>query len=134
MGVFLLIRTIESIPLVILSTVFLVRSPTILYRSLCGLFQSDMKKTIAYSTTSQLGFMIATLRIGLPLVAFIHLALHAFFKSVIFISSRYMIHDSANNQDYRRVRKNIAVSKVATISITIGSFSLAGFPFLLVLP
>ena len=128
-GVFLLIRTIESIPLVILSTVFLVRSLTILYRSLCGLFQSDMKKTIAYSTTSQLGFMIATLRIGLPLVAFIHLALHAFFKSVIFISSRYMIHDSANNQDYRRIRKNIVVSKVATISITIGSFSLAGFPF-----
>merc|ERR1712050_547318 len=73
--------------------------------------------------------VIATLRIGLPLVAFIHLALHAFFKSVIFISSRYMIHDSANNQDYRRIRKNIAVSKVATISITIGSFSLAGFPF-----
>merc|ERR1712018_646484 len=127
--VFLLIRTIECMPLVILSTVLLVRSLTILYRSLCRLFQRDVKKTIAYSTTSQLGFMMATLGIGLSLVAFIRLALHAFFKSVIFISSGYIIHDSANNQDYRRIGKNIAVSKVATISITMGSFSLVGFPF-----
>jgi len=127
--VFLLIRTIECMPLVILSTVLLVRSLTILYGSLCRLFQRDVKKTVAYSTTSQLGFMMATLRMGLPLVAFIHLALHAFFKSVIFMSSGYIIHDSANNQDYRRIGKNIVVSKIATISITIGSFSLVRFPF-----
>merc|ERR1712050_554175 len=76
-----------------------------------------------------MGFMMATLRMGLPLVAFIHLALHAFFKSVIFMSSGYIIHDSANNQDYRRIGKNIVVSKIATISITIGSFSLVRFPF-----
>ena len=127
--VFLLIRTIECMPLVILSTVLLVRSLTILYGSLCRLFQRDVKKTVAYSTTSQLGFMIATLRMRLPLVAFIHLALHAFFKSVIFMSSGYIIHDSANNQDYRRIGKNIVVSKIATISITTGSFSLVRFPF-----
>ena len=127
--VFLLIRTTENISLLMLSTVFLIRSLTMMYRSLCRLFQSDMKKTIAYSTTSQLRFIIATLGIRLPLIAFIHLSLHAFFKSVIFISSRYMIHDNANNQDYRRIRKSILNAKVARVSIIIRSLSLCGFPF-----
>jgi len=127
--VFLLIRTTENISLLILSTVFLIRSLTIVYRSLCRLFQSDIKKTIAYSTTSQLRFIMATLRIGLPLITFIHLSLHAFFKSVIFMSSRYIIHDNANNQDYRRIRKSILNAKIATVSITIGSLSLCRFPF-----
>ena len=127
--VFLLIRTTENISLFILSTVFLIGSLTIVYRSLCRLFQSDMKKTIAYSTTSQLRFIISTLRIGLPLIAFIHLSLHAFFKSVIFISSRYIIHDNANNQDYRRIRKSILNAKIASVSMIIGSLSLCRFPF-----
>ena len=127
--VFLLIRTTENISLLMLSTVFLIRSLTMVYRSLCRLFQSDIKKTIAYSTTSQLRFIMATLRMGLPLIAFIHLSLHAFFKSVIFMSSRYIIHDNANNQDYRRIRKSILNAKIATVSITIGSLSLCRFPF-----
>ena len=128
-GVFLLIRTTENISLFILSTVFLIRSLTIVYGSLCGLFQSDMKKTIAYSTTSQLRFIMSTLRIRLPLIAFIHLSLHAFFKSVIFMSSRYIIHDNANNQDYRRIRKSILNAKVASVSMIIRSLSLCRFPF-----
>ena len=127
--VFLLIRTTENMSLFMLSTVFLIRSLTMVYGSLCRLFQSDIKKTIAYSTTSQLGFIIATLGMGLPLIAFIHLSLHAFFKSVIFISSRYIIHDNANNQDYRRIRKSILNAKVARVSIIIRSLSLCGFPF-----
>nr|BAD86523.1 NADH dehydrogenase subunit 5 [Doliolum nationalis] len=128
-GVFLLIRTTENMSLLMLSTVFLIGSLTMVYGSLCGLFQSDMKKTIAYSTTSQLGFMMATLGMGLPLIAFIHLSLHAFFKSVIFMSSGYMIHDNANNQDYRRIGKSMLNAKIATVSMTMGSLSLCGFPF-----
>lgn len=127
--VFLLIRTTENMSLFILSTVFLIRSLTIVYRSLCRLFQSDIKKTIAYSTTSQLRFIMSTLRIRLPLIAFIHLSLHAFFKSVIFISSRYMIHDNANNQDYRRIRKSMLNAKIASVSMIIRSLSLCRFPF-----
>jgi len=127
--VFLLIRTTENMPLFILSTVFLIRSLTIVYGSLCRLFQSDIKKTIAYSTTSQLRFIISTLGIRLPLIAFIHLSLHAFFKSVIFMSSGYIIHDNANNQDYRRIRKSILNAKIASVSIIIGSLSLCRFPF-----
>lgn len=127
--VFLLIRVTDTIRLFITELVFLIRSLTIVYRSVCALFQSDIKKTIAYSTTSQLRFMIATLGIGIAILAFIHLCLHAFFKSVIFMSSRYIIHDSANNQDYRRIGKNIINAKIATVSMTIRSLSLARFPF-----
>jgi len=127
--VFLLIRTTENISLFILSAVFLIGSLTMVYRSLCRLFQSDIKKTIAYSTTSQLGFIMSTLGIRLPLIAFIHLSLHAFFKSVIFMASRYIIHDNANNQDYRRIRKSILNAKIARVSIIIRSLSLCGFPF-----
>ena len=128
-GVFLLIRTTENMSLFILSTVFLIRSLTIVYGSLCRLFQSDIKKTIAYSTTSQLRFIMSTLGIRLPLIAFIHLSLHAFFKSVIFMSSRYIIHDNANNQDYRRIRKSMLNAKIARVSIIIRSLSLCRFPF-----
>ena len=127
--VFLLIRVTDTIGLFMTELVFLIRSLTMVYGSICALFQSDIKKTIAYSTTSQLGFMISTLRIRIAILAFIHLCLHAFFKSVIFISSGYIIHDSANNQDYRRIGKNIINAKIATVSITIGSLSLARFPF-----
>ena len=127
--VFLLIRVTETIGIFIIELIFFIRSLTILYRSVCALFQSDIKKTIAYSTTSQLRFIISTLRIRIAILSFIHLCLHAFFKSVIFMSSRYIIHDSANNQDYRRIRKNIINAKIATVSIVIRSLSLAGFPF-----
>lgn len=127
--VFLLIRVTDTMCLFMTETVFLIRSLTMVYRSICALFQSDMKKTIAYSTTSQLRFIMSTLGIRIAILSFIHLCLHAFFKSVIFISSRYIIHDSANNQDYRRIRKNIINAKIATVSIVIRSLSLAGFPF-----
>ena len=127
--VFLLIRVTETIGFFIIELIFFIRTLTILYRSVCALFQSDIKKTIAYSTTSQLRFIISTLRIRIAILSFIHLCLHAFFKSVIFMSSRYIIHDSANNQDYRRIRKNIINAKIATVSIVIRSLSLAGFPF-----
>merc|ERR1712212_865843 len=127
--VFLLIRVTDTIGLFMTELGFLIGSLTIVYRSICALFQSDIKKTIAYSTTSQLGFIISTLRMRMAILAFIHLCLHAFFKSVIFISSGYIIHDSANNQDYRRIRKNIINAKIATVSMVMGSLSLAGFPF-----
>lgn len=125
----MLIRVTETIGIFIIELIFFIRTLTILYRSVCALFQSDIKKTIAYSTTSQLRFMISTLRIRIAILSFIHLCLHAFFKSVIFMSSRYIIHDSANNQDYRRIRKNMINAKIATVSIVIRSLSLAGFPF-----
>ena len=127
--VFLLIRTTENMSLFMLSAVFLIRSLTIVYGSICRLFQSDIKKTIAYSTTSQLRFIMSTLGMRLPLIAFIHLSLHAFFKSVIFMSSRYMIHDNANNQDYRRIRKSILNANIASVSMIIRSLSLCRFPF-----
>tara|TARA_B100000586_G_C20112261_1_gene430656 strand:- start:1955 stop:3079 length:1125 start_codon:yes stop_codon:yes gene_type:complete len=127
--VFLLIRVTETIRIFILEIVFFIGALTIVYGSICALFQSDIKKTVAYSTTSQLRFIMATLGIRIAILSFIHLCLHAFFKSVIFMSSRYIIHDSANNQDYRRIRKSILNAKIATISIVMGSLSLARFPF-----
>ena len=127
--VFLLIRVTDTMSLFMIETVFLIGALTMVYGSICALFQSDMKKTIAYSTTSQLGFIISTLGMRIAILSFIHLCLHAFFKSVIFMSSGYIIHDSANNQDYRRIRKNIINAKIATVSMVMGSLSLAGFPF-----
>merc|ERR1712090_16182 len=127
--VFLLIRVTDTMSLFMIETVFLIRALTMVYGSICALFQSDMKKTIAYSTTSQLGFIISTLGMRIAILSFIHLCLHAFFKSVIFMSSGYIIHDSANNQDYRRIRKSILNSKIASVSMIIRSLSLCGFPF-----
>nr|YP_001481155.1 NADH dehydrogenase subunit 5 [Phallusia fumigata]CAL24365.1 NADH dehydrogenase subunit 5 [Phallusia fumigata] len=125
-GVFLLIR-LEDILGAVGGAVFVVGAVTMLYGSLCAFGQMDMKKVVAFSTTSQLGLMVCGLGMGFYLMAFFHMCMHAFFKSLIFITSGVFIHSAVGGtQDIR----GGGFSKGFTfLCLMLSSLSLGGFPF-----
>jgi NADH-ubiquinone oxidoreductase chain 5 len=132
-GVFLVIKCstiFEYIPR-ILNLIVFVGAFTAFFSALIGLVQNDIKKIIAYSTCSQLGYMIFCCGLSAYDVSFFHLINHAFFKALLFLSAGSIIHSSANEQDLRKygflIRDN---SPFLYVSLLIGSLALMGFPFL----
>jgi len=123
-GVFLLIR-INHMYNRLSRLILLVGCLTMLFRSLSAMGQSDLKKIIAYSTTSQLGFIVCSVRLGYPNLAIFHLCMHAFFKAIIFLTSGFFIHNKGVNQDLRRLGSTNFVFMV----FILGSLSLGGIPF-----
>ena len=131
-GVFVLIR---SSPLFehsasVLYLVCLIGSFTALFGATVAVFQNDMKKIVAYSTCSQLGYMVFCCGLSAYNVAFFHLFNHAFFKALLFLSAGSIIHALADEQDLRRMGSMSFFSPVTYAMFFIGSFSLMGFPFL----
>lgn len=131
-GVFLVIRCsflFEHSPLA-LSFVTLVGSMTAFFAATTGLFQNDMKKVIAYSTCSQLGYMIFACGLSSYEVGIFHLSNHAFFKALLFLGAGSVIHAMGDEQDMRKMGglKNLLPFTYAIV--TIGSLALIGFPFL----
>nr|QDH07331.1 NADH dehydrogenase subunit 5 [Ophiarachnella infernalis] len=131
-GVFLLIR---SYPLFLTSSwacsvIGLIGAITALFAASVAIFQFDIKKIVAYSTTSQLGLMVVAIGLNLPLLAFFHICTHAFFKSLLFLCSGSIIHSFNNEQDLRKLSNSINILPITTSCFTIGSLSLCGFPFL----
>lgn len=104
-GVFLLIRCshlFEYSPIA-LSFVTLIGSMTAFFAATTGLFQNDMKRVIAYSTCSQLGYMVFACGLSSYDVAIFHLSNHAFFKALLFLGAGSIIHAVADEQDMRRL-------------------------------
>lgn len=131
-GVFLLVRTsflfefVNSISLCIL----LIGALTIFFSSTVGIFQNDIKKVIAYSTCSQIGYMIFICGFGGYSLSIFHLFNHAFFKALLFLAAGSIIHANSNEQDIRKMGGLFKLIPVSYVSFFIGSISLAGFPFL----
>jgi len=95
-----------------------------------GAFQNDLKRVIAYSTCSQLGYMVFACGISSYSVTMFHLMNHAFFKALLFLSAGSIIHAMHDEQDMRRMG---ALNRLLPFTYTmtlIGSFALIGFPFL----
>ena len=95
-----------------------------------GIVQNDLKKVIAYSTCSQLGYMICACGLSAYNLSFFHLFTHAFFKALLFLSAGSVIHATADEQDMRKMGGLQPFLPVTYSAMLIGSFSLAGFPFL----
>jgi len=130
-GVFLVVRfsiLFEYCPLILKIIVF-IGSFTALFSSLIGSFQYDIKKIIAYSTCSQLGYMFVGCGLSQYNLALFHLFNHAFFKALLFLSSGLVIH-SIHTQDIRNMRKTKQINSLIIILFLIPSLSLCGFPFL----
>lgn len=131
-GIFLIIRCsaiLEQAPRV-LYLIAIWGGITALISGTIGTVQNDIKKIIAYSTCSQLGYMALVCGLSYYNVGFFHLFNHAFFKALLFLSAGSVIHLMSNEQDIRRMGGLGSLSPFVYINVIIGSFALAGFPFL----
>ncbi len=130
-GVFLIVRCsflMENIPLLLIWISFF-GSLTIFFGSTVGLFQYDIKKIIAYSTCSQLGYMFLSCGLSSYYNSMFHLINHAFFKALLFLTAGYIIHSLSSEQDFRKMGGLLKKLPLSAIMILIGSFSLMGFPY-----
>ena len=130
-GVFLVCRmspVIEYAPLA-LDIITIVGASTAIFAATVGMTQFDIKRVIAYSTCSQLGYMFFAAGVSAYPAAMFHLTTHAFFKALLFLGAGSVIHALSDEQDLRNmggIRKSVPVTYVM---MWIGSLALAGFPF-----
>nr|YP_010199878.1 NADH dehydrogenase subunit 5 [Crassiphycus usneoides]UAD89886.1 NADH dehydrogenase subunit 5 [Crassiphycus usneoides] len=131
-GVFLLIRFSPLIEFscIVLNVLVIFGSFTAFFAGMSGIFQNDLKRVIAYSTCSQLGYMVFACGISCYNVSMFHLANHAFFKALLFLSAGSVIHALANEQDMRRMGSIVKFLPLTYSLMLIGSLALSGFPFL----
>lgn len=130
-GIFLMLR-LSNIFIAneeILSLVSVVGAFTAFFGATTGAAQTDIKKIIAFSTCSQLGYMVAACGMGNFAVAFFHLVTHAFFKSLLFLCAGIVIHTLGGEQDIRKMGGLLRVLPTAFISMAIAGFALSGVPF-----
>lgn len=131
-GVFLIIR---SSPLfefthVILTFVMLIGGLTAFFAATIAITQDDIKKVIAYSTCSQMGYLIFICGLSEYNLSMFHLVNHAFFKALLFLSAGSVIHSVSGDQDLRRFGKLTKLIPFTYSMIFLGFLALAGFPFL----
>jgi len=129
-GVFMVARLSPLFELapVALMVVTLIGATTALFAATVGLVQNDIKRIIAYSTCSQLGYMFVAMGVGAWSVGMYHLFTHAFFKALLFLGSGSVIHAMHHEQDIRHMgglRKKIPVTYWLMV---IGTLALTGFP------
>jgi NADH-ubiquinone oxidoreductase chain 5 len=131
-GVFLIIRCsilFENSENV-LFIVSIVGALTSFFAASVGLFQNDLKRVIAYSTCSQLGYMVFITGLSHYSISLFHLANHAVFKALLFLSAGCIIHGMSDEQDLRKMGGLLYLFPVSYTMVLIGSLALVGFPFL----
>ncbi len=112
-----------------LSVVLVIGSITMLFMGLVGIVQTDIKRVVAYSTLSQLGYMTVALGASAYSVAIFHLMTHAFFKALLFLAAGSVIIAMHHEQDMRKMgglRKYMPITWITSLT---GSLALIGFPF-----
>ena len=131
-GVFLVVRCspiFEYSPLT-LNIITVVGMITAFFAATVALVQTDIKKIIAYSTCSQLGYMFFAAGVGAYNVAMFHLFTHAFFKALLFLGSGSVIHSFKDEQDINQMGGVYKKLPYTYIFMIIGTLALTGFPFL----
>ena len=131
-GIFLIIRAsyLFEFSSNALNFISIIGALTAFFGATTGLFFHDLKRVIAFSTCSQLGYMILACGLSRFNIAFFHLVTHAFFKALLFLTAGAIIHSMLDEQDIRKFGGSIKYLPITYISFLIGSLNLIGFPFL----
>jgi NADH-ubiquinone oxidoreductase chain 5 len=131
-GVFLIARSSPIFEFCenILEFITFLGASTAFFAATVGLLQNDLKRVIAYSTCSQLGYMIFACGLSNYSVGVFHLANHAFFKALLFLGAGSVIHAVLDEQDMRKMGGLKKLVPFTFSTMTIGSLALIGFPFL----
>lgn len=131
-GVFLITRVsfLYEYSLRVLEIITLIGVLTSFLASTTGLLQNDLKKVIAYSTCSQLGYMVFCCGLSHYFLGIFHLTNHAFFKALLFLSAGSVIHAVNDEQDMRKMGGLRYFLPLTYVMMLVGSLALIGFPFL----
>jgi NADH-ubiquinone oxidoreductase chain 5 len=129
-GLYLLLR---SSPLLEFSStalliITLIGASTAFFAATCGLIQNDLKRIIAFSTISQLGYMVMAIGLSQYNVALMHVVNHAFFKALLFLGAGAVIHSFADQQDIRRMGGLIQFLPFTYSVMLVGTLSLLATP------
>jgi NADH-quinone oxidoreductase subunit L len=101
---------------------------TALLAATIGMFQNDIKKVLAYSTVSQLGYMFIGLGVMAYTSGFFHVITHAFFKALLFLGAGSVIHAMSNEQDIRKMGGLFGKIKITAITFLLGTIAISGIP------
>lgn len=127
-GVYFMVRVFFLLTPPVLLVMLWLGALMALLAAFCALGQTDIKKSLAYSTLSHLGFMSAALGLGLPEIALLHLAMHAFFKATLFLCAGSVIHACHHEQDMTRMGGLIKKMPVTHLTFVLAGLSLCAFP------
>ncbi len=130
-GIYLIVRSnfLYTLAPSMQSVILLVGLLTAAIAAFYALRQNDIKKVLAYSTVSQLGFMFVALGLGAYTTAMFHLMTHAFFKALLFLGSGSVIHAMSGEQDMRLMGGLKKYIPITHWTFLIGTFAIAGMPF-----
>ena len=129
-GVYMIARThfiFDRSPFA-LSVVAIVGAATAIFAATMGLVQTDIKRVLAYSTVSQLGYMFLGCGVAAYSAAIFHLMTHAFFKALLFLAAGAVIHSLGGEQDMRKMGGLRTKIPITFWTMTLGVFAIAGFP------
>ncbi len=127
-GVYLLVRLNPVLTDDALLIIAIVGAATALFAALAAVAQHDIKKVLAYSTVSQLGYMFLAIGSGAYVAAIFHVVTHAFFKGLLFLGSGSVIHGLGDEQDMRRMGALRAVMPITAVTFIVGWLAIAGVP------
>ena len=130
-GVFMVVRMspLFEFAAFTMTVVTVVGATTAIFAATIAITQNDIKRVIAYSTISQLGYMFFAIGLSAYGAAIFHLFTHAFFKALLFLGAGSVIHGMSDEQDMRKMGGLYAMMPLTYIVMWVGSLALAGIPF-----